>query len=476
MEDPLTMSATDAFHMLDPEMPSFSYPDAYLEYHQVPDFFNPSCLSGAHLTTTTTSAPTSYPSDDTAPHSALSATAPPLDFPRPQDDLSQFFADSPFSSPGQGQRFVPMKAQGHGGKQTYSPVWGAQEGWSNGNNNANNHINNNNNNQASSSSQQAPPLAILTSGFEPGDARTVVHHGQVTPGDSPETATSPGPGKGRAPRRASRKGKESISSIATATTTSSRDSGRTSIASAQSETSPPAEAPAKVKKPRKPRRSSKKTTTAEQAALKRETFLKRNREAAYKCRVKKKTQTEEVVERVKALGEDNRAKAAEVERLRMEVEGLRGLLLPHYRVCGDERVVAGSVGSAALAGLSLGFGGEEDGSLNGGSSRRDSVVSASGSEGFGGEEQMMGDEEEEEEREEERRRRSEELEDLFSGSAGGGGFDSGVTPVVDGMVDGGMDGMMGGMEGMVDGGMDGMMGGMEGGMDEVLGMGMGMVV
>ncbi|KFZ12574.1 hypothetical protein V501_04147, partial [Pseudogymnoascus sp. VKM F-4519 (FW-2642)] len=362
------MSATDAFHILDPEMPSFSYPDAYMDYHQVPDFFNPSYLSGAHLTTTTTSAaPTSYPSDDTAPHSALSATAPPLDFPRPHDDLSHFFADSPFSSPVPNQRFVPMKGQGG---QTYSPVWGVQQqqdGWSHGNannnnNNNNNQINsnnnnNNNNNNQASSSQQAAPLAILTSGFEPGsDARTVVHHGQVTPGDSPETTTSPGPGKGRASRRASRKGKESISSIATTSSTSTRDSGRdtsgrdTSNRNSTTQPSPPAEtAPTKVKKPRKPRRSSKKTTTAEQAALKRETFLKRNREAAYKCRVKKKTQTEEVVERVKALGEDNRAKAAEVERLRREVEGLRGLLLPHYRVCGDERVVAyldglGSVG------------------------------------------------------------------------------------------------------------------------------------
>ncbi|KFY20192.1 hypothetical protein V491_03918, partial [Pseudogymnoascus sp. VKM F-3775] len=208
MEDPLTMSATDAFHMLDPELPSFSYPDAYLDY-QVPDFFNPSYLSGAHLTTTTTPG-TSFPSED-GPHSALTSTAP-LDFPKPQDDLSNFFADSPFSSPAPHQRFAPMKGQG----QTFSPAWGGQEGWSNNNNNNNNNNANannniNNNNQQPSGSQ--PPLAILTSGFEPRDnTRTVVHHGQVTPGDSPETANSPGPAKGRASRRGSRKGKESISS------------------------------------------------------------------------------------------------------------------------------------------------------------------------------------------------------------------------------------------------------------------------
>lgn len=34
----------------------------------------------------------------------------------------------------------------------------------------------------------------------------------------------------------------------------------------------------------------------------------------------------------KPLGEDNMVKSVEVERLRCEVEGLRGLLLPHYRV------------------------------------------------------------------------------------------------------------------------------------------------
>jgi hypothetical protein len=95
-----------------------------------------------------------------------------------------------------------------------------------------------------------------------------------------------------------------------------------------------------LKKQRKPRRSSKKTTTAEQAAAKREMFLKRNREAAYKCRLKMKAQTAKVVERVNALGEDNAAKGVEVERLQREVEGLRGLLLPHYTGCEDEQVVA----------------------------------------------------------------------------------------------------------------------------------------
>lgn len=189
------------------------------------------------------------------------------------------------------------------------------------------------------------------------------------------------------------------------------------------------------------------------------------------------------MERVKALGDDNRSKAAEVERLRREVEGLRGLLLPHYRVCGDERVVAyldglGSVGGAWGGGAAIGRGslgslggglgelglGEDDGSDAG---RRGSMGSVgSGSEGFNGEE-MGEDAEEEEEREEQRRRESEDMEEMFSGAGSGSSFDSGVTPVVEGMADDGMGGGLGEMDGM-----DGMMSGV--GMDEVLGMGMEM--
>lgn len=48
------------------------------------------------------------------------------------------------------------------------------------------------------------------------------------------------------------------------------------------------------------------------------------------------------LEHLYPLGEDNAAKVVEVERLRKEVEGLKGLLLPHYMGCGDERAVASS--------------------------------------------------------------------------------------------------------------------------------------
>ncbi|KFY44700.1 hypothetical protein V494_01367 [Pseudogymnoascus sp. VKM F-4513 (FW-928)] len=259
MEDPLTMSATGAFHMLGPELSFFSYPDANVDY-QVSDFINPSYLSGAHLTTTSNT----YPSVES--HSATTATiiAPPLDFPKTHNDLSHFIADSLFSSP------TP--------NQHNETTTGAQ-----------------------------PPLAILTSGFEPGDVRTAVHHGYVTPDDSPKVMVcSPShdvKGRDGSARRGSRKGKKSVSA-----------------ASSEGSSEPAASPAAKVKKARKPRRSSKKMMTAEQAAAKRETCLKRNREAAYKCRMKPKTQTEDVLKRVKALGEDNRVKSEELERLRREME------------------------------------------------------------------------------------------------------------------------------------------------------------
>lgn len=77
----------------------------------------------------------------------------------------------------------------------------------------------------------------------------------------------------------------------------------------------------------------------------------RNREAAYKCRMKKKTTTEKDVEKVKTIGEDKAAKRIEVESLSSEVKGLRVLLLPHYRWCGDERIVAYLDGVGGLGGV-----------------------------------------------------------------------------------------------------------------------------
>ncbi|KFX87097.1 hypothetical protein O988_09449, partial [Pseudogymnoascus sp. VKM F-3808] len=73
MEDEVITSAINAFHMLEPEPPSFSYTETSLDY-QVPDSFNPSNLSGTLLTTT-------YPSDDGRSAPTPTTTAAPLDFP-----------------------------------------------------------------------------------------------------------------------------------------------------------------------------------------------------------------------------------------------------------------------------------------------------------------------------------------------------------------------------------------------------------
>ena len=96
---------------------------------------------------------------------------------------------------------------------------------------------------------------------------------------------------------------------------------------------------AKVKKPTKPRQPSKKTTL-EDVAAKREAFLKRNKESAYKCRVKKKTEMLEAAERVKVVTEDNASKGLEVEELRSEVSVLKRLLLSHYRGSDYGKLVA----------------------------------------------------------------------------------------------------------------------------------------
>lgn len=160
----------------------------------------------------------------------------------------------------------------------------------------------------------------------------MVNHRQVTPGDSLKVSSASLRKSAKAAPAARRQLRKGTEGAATAAAVALATSNEGSRGLQGTET--------KVKKSRKPRRSSKKTTTAGQVAAKRETFLKRNREAAYKCRVKKKTQTEKDVEMVKTIGEDNAARLIEVESLRGEVKWLRGLLLPHYRGCEDKRVVA----------------------------------------------------------------------------------------------------------------------------------------
>lgn len=301
MEDPLTISVADHFHMqLDSDFSAFSFPNAFSGYPG-PDTLEPSYLSGHQL---------GYQMDNRMEDMAH-PLRDSLDFPESShDDLNQYFTGSPFSNSLQSTTPVPRYSalKSHSTLGGYSPTaWersvvnSTPDPWV--------------------APAPTSSLAIITTGLERTDSHdTVLMHGQVTPGDSPSSPS-------KLPKPQQRKS----STRKTKATTTARRKSESFSAEEELRASP-------IRK-RKPRKSSKKTPTAEQEAQKRETFLKRNREAAYKCRVKKKSQTEMIMERVKILDADNAVKGLEVEQLRREIEGLRALLLPHYRECGDARLV-----------------------------------------------------------------------------------------------------------------------------------------
>ena len=174
----------------------------------------------------------------------------------------------------------------------------------------------------------AAALAVDTSGENVNveQRETLVMNGQVTPGNSP---SSPQSSKSQQPTR-------KLGRLRRATT-KAVDGSAVSVPSA-SASADDFQPLVPTKRARKPHKNARKPRTAEQEAAKRETFLKRNREAAYKCRIKKKTQTEMIVERAKQLDQDNAMKGLEIENLRREVESMRAMLLPHWRTCSDEKV------------------------------------------------------------------------------------------------------------------------------------------
>lgn len=292
------MSSSDHFNLaLDQDFSSFSYPNAYTDYAG-PDIFGTSYLSGSQL---------GFQLENRLDDPILN---PPLDLQKSShDDLNQFFADPAFlnmaASPLPAHRYSDLKSQNTLGR--YSPV-----PWQRG-------VDPSSQVDPWATAQQPSSLAIGTPTLEKVDSRdTVMHHGQVTPGDSPASPFQ----SSKPQRKTTRKTK--------ATTKKSESHSTRSTPAAES---------APAKKTRKPRRSSKKPATPEQEALRRETFLKRNREAAYKCRIKKKTQTEMIMERAKALDANNAMKGVEVQQLRREVERLRALLMLHYRECRDEALI-----------------------------------------------------------------------------------------------------------------------------------------
>jgi len=171
----------------------------------------------------------------------------------------------------------------------------------------------------SNSCLSAPQTASLTMLVDnTRDGNTDVQHGQFSPGDS-SISSGKSVGKGVAktdniyaqPRRGGNAGK------------SQRDSS--------------AEKP--TKKTKKPRKSTGRKLTPEQELERREIHLKRNREAAHRCRNKKKHENEEIARKVEVLDADNSRKSFQVAKLKREIEALKALLLPHYRECNDEQLV-----------------------------------------------------------------------------------------------------------------------------------------
>ncbi|KFY00507.1 hypothetical protein O988_03275 [Pseudogymnoascus sp. VKM F-3808] len=101
-----------------------------------------------------------------------------LDFPKPHDNLSPFFPGTPFSSRNAESRFTALKFQvPHWGYSTTPFDRGlastTQDKWA-----------------SPIDKTASAPISIITSDLEAVDFRTVIHHGQVTPGDSPEEGLS----------------------------------------------------------------------------------------------------------------------------------------------------------------------------------------------------------------------------------------------------------------------------------------------
>ena len=293
---------------LDPTLTTFSYPtttygqsnsmtsmtsmmDPYSNFQQ-PDVFSPSYLSNL---------PTFNPNElfNDLPRSS-------------HDDLNQFFNDAAFGGGTPGAS--GLSKFGMSGEKSPLPAAMTQN-WLRNMQQSTSVPDWENQSQSQERENGNGALAVDTK-LDTEQRETVIKNGQATPVDSP---SSPKSAKGV--RKATRKSKASAKLEAAAPTTTSSDQG-----------------PVPAKRARKPRRSNKKKPTPEEESAKRETFLKRNREAAYKCRIKKKNQTEGIVERAKMLDADNAMKGLEVERLRREIESLRASLLPHWRGCGDRNV------------------------------------------------------------------------------------------------------------------------------------------
>jgi hypothetical protein len=152
------------------------------------------------------------------------------------------------------------------------------------------------------------------------NVNTTVQHGQITPGNSPVSLGE--------------------STKITNSKTGRKSPGKSPRKMAVNRFQVSDALPCKSsRKPRKSRKSHKKARTIEEEAKHHEQFLKRNREAAHKCRIKRKSQIENIQDRAKVQANEIAAKGLEIARLKHEVNTLRALLMPHYQECDDQRMV-----------------------------------------------------------------------------------------------------------------------------------------
>lgn len=71
----------------------------------------------------------------------------------------------------------------------------------------------------------------------------------------------------------------------------------------------------------------------EEVAAKRDDFLARNRQTAYKCREKRKAWVTHLVEREEFFTKNNAQLPYEIEKIRLELKDLRAIAVEHYKFC-----------------------------------------------------------------------------------------------------------------------------------------------
>jgi hypothetical protein len=299
MEDTLGTYMTDHFvSALGPEQNAYSMPEQYSTYPE-PDGNSsyPNSNGMSYMGSLPEQFQNQFNQNIDLPHSS-------------HDELNQFFTGSPF-----GNR---SPALANDGLTSYTQFGASQGGYMAPTSHGQyaQYMDSSSMSGYDVLPEQGNPLAIMTKNLvREASTKTTVQHGQITPGDSPASPTKSGDDGKTAKKQKTIKKENSKE-----------------IKGAASDAVP-------VKKTRKPRKSHKKIPTPEQEAEKREQFLKRNREAAHKCRIKKKNQTENIQETAKELAHENAKKGLELEKLKLEIETLRALLLPHYRECGDMSLI-----------------------------------------------------------------------------------------------------------------------------------------